>query len=173
MSENRARVVVSGSSWMGGGFGSIESAIHDLFAQATDEVIMTAFAVSGAARGFFREFETLLERGIKIRMLINRYDNQPDNVRGRLEGLRKKYPAQLQLLSFVSKNEEADLHAKIIIVDRQYALIGSANLSQRGLLDNHELAMVLEGPAVADIVKAVDLLLNSSQVVSVTTVTGC
>lgn len=164
MSDNRPRVVVSGHSWMGNGFGSIESAIHDLFAQATDEVILTAYTVSAGARTFFSELEILLERGIKTRMLINRYDAQSEQTQGRLISLRNRYSSQFQLFSFVPQHEEADLHAKVIIVDRQYALVGSANLSMRGLLDNHELALVLSGTEVAEVVRAVDTLLRSGQV---------
>jgi cardiolipin synthase len=143
--------------------------MHDLFALATDEVVLTAHAVSISAHSFFRELETLLERGIKIRVLMNRYDTQPEAVRRKLESLHKKFPLQLHLLSFVPQRKEADLHAKVMIIDRLYALVGSSSLSQRGLQDNHELALVLEGSAVAGIVRVVDLRLGSSRVVQVLT----
>jgi hypothetical protein len=47
--------------------------------------------------------EVLLECKIKIRMLVNRYSSQPEQVRRGLENLRKEFPAQLQLLSFLSQ----------------------------------------------------------------------
>jgi cardiolipin synthase len=152
---------------MGGGFGSIASAMHELFALATDEIVLTAYTVSIGARSFFHELEILLERGINIRILMNRYDTQPEEVRRRLENLHTRFPMQLQLFSFVPLREEGDLHAKVMIIDRLYALVGASNLLQREFLDNYELALVLEGSAVADIVRAVDLLLGSPQVVQV------
>ena len=167
MTASDIRVVVSGSSWMGGGFGSIESAMHDLFARAGDEVVVVSYAISGAAGMLFQQMAGLLQRGIKVRMLINRYDNQHEAVRKELEKLRQQFPKTMLIFSFISRREEADLHAKIIIVDRKFALVGSANLSMRGLMDNHELGLVLEGVAVADVAKAVDLLMQAPQTIPV------
>lgn len=167
MTASDIRVVVSGSSWMGGGFGSIESAIHDMFARAGDEVVVVSYAVSGAAGVLFQQMADLLQRGIKVKMLINRYDNQHEGVRKELEMLRQQFPKTMLIFSFIPQHEEADLHAKIIIVDRKFALVGSANLSMRGLMNNHELGLLLEGAAVADIAKAVDLLMRAPQTIPV------
>ena len=172
MSDCQARVIVSGISWMGSGFGSLESALHDTFRLATDEVVLTAYTIGIGARSFFSELEVLLERGIKIRMIVNRYHTQSKQVRKKLESLRKMFPLQLHLLSFVSQREDADLHANIMIIDRRYAIVGSANFSQRGFWDNHELALLLEGLAVADIVRAVDRLLASPRIVHIPTTKG-
>lgn len=169
MNENQARVIVNGISWMGRGFGSIESAMYDTFRLATDEVVLTAYAINIDAQSFFSELQVLLERGIKIRMLVNRYNTQPERVRKRLESLRENFPLQLQLLSFVRQCEETDLHAKVMIIDRRYAIVGSADLSQYGFMDNYELALLLEGLVVADIVRAVDRLLASPRIVHVPT----
>src|SRR4051812_9773689 len=109
MTENSIRVVVSGSSWMGTGFGSIESAFYDLFAKANDEVIVVAFTVSGALQVFFQQLEHLLERGIRIRMLINRYDKQHESVKGMLRKLQQSFAGLFQLFSFLPDQEEADL----------------------------------------------------------------
>jgi phosphatidylserine/phosphatidylglycerophosphate/cardiolipin synthase-like enzyme len=167
MTAGDIRVVVSGSSWMGGGSGSIDSAIRGLFATANDEVIIVAFAISAGARDLFQQFATLLQRGIRIRILINRYDGQHASVKNELGQLKQQFPGLLQISSFVPAHDQADLHAKAIIVDRTYALVGSANLSLRGLMDNHELGLVLEGAAVADIARAVDLLFRSPQTFAV------
>jgi phosphatidylserine/phosphatidylglycerophosphate/cardiolipin synthase-like enzyme len=167
MTENYVRVVVSGSSWMGSGFGSIESALHDLFNLANDEVIFIAFNVSGAIHEFFQQIEQLLERGIRIRMLVNRYDSQHESLKLYLGKLKRQFPDLLLLFSFMPDHNNADLHAKIILVDRKYALVGSANLSLRGLMDNHEFALLVEGNAVADVTRAVDLIFKSAQTLPV------
>jgi phosphatidylserine/phosphatidylglycerophosphate/cardiolipin synthase-like enzyme len=167
LTAGNIRVVVSGSSWMGGGSGSIESVIHDLFTRANDEVVIVAYAISGATPALFQQFTSLLQRGIRIRMLINRYDQQHISVQNELRQLQRQFPGLLQLSSFVPVHSQVDLHAKIIIVDRKYALIGSANLSMRGLMDNHELGLLLEGAAVSDIARTVELLMRSSQTFSI------
>jgi len=76
-----------------------------------------------------------------------------------LRHLGRSYP-HLRLYQFAAGNE-GDLHAKVIVIDRRLALVGSSNLSRRGLLTNHELALVVEGPAVAEIGRAMDRLLAS------------
>lgn len=167
MTKDRMSVVVSGSSWMGGGFGSIESALRDLFALANDEVVIVAYAISGAAPALFQQIELLLERGVRVRMLINRYNEQHESVQTALSKLQARSGQLLRIFSFLPQYEEADLHAKIVLVDRRYALVGSANLSLRGLMDNHEIALRVEGSAVADITRAIDLLFNSTQVLPI------
>src|SRR5690348_8907390 len=106
MTVSDIRVVVSGSSWMGGGFGSIESAIHDLFVKAGDEVIIVSYAISRANSVLFQLMAELLHRGIKLRMLINRYDNQHEAVRKELESLRQQFTKTMYLFSFVPQYEE-------------------------------------------------------------------
>ena len=167
MTDNHIRVVVSGDSWMGGGFGSIESALRDLLHGADDEVIIIAYAISSATQTLFQQFKKLLERGTRLRMLINRYEEQHESVKAGLSKLQKQFPGLFQLFSFIPSHAEADLHAKIILVDRKYALVGSANLSLRGLMDNHELGLVVEGDTVADLTRAIDLLFKSHRVQAV------
>lgn len=102
-----------------------------------------------------------------MKILVNRYNEQHESVRAILRKLQLQYAGLLQIFSFLPHYEEADLHAKIILVDRKYALAGSANLSLRGLMDNHEPALHVEGNAVADITRAVDLLFQPPQTIAI------
>ncbi len=167
MNNEKLRVVVSGTTWMGSGLGSIESALYKLLTEANDEIILVAYAVSTATPLLFQQLEAALQRGIRIRCLINRFQLQPQGVQHRFRDMLQCFPHLLQIFSFVPLNEEADLHAKTIIVDRYHALVGSANLSLRGLMDNHELGVVITGVGAAEIARAVDLLLVSSYTSSV------
>ena len=161
MSDEHLRVVVSGSSWMGSGLGSIESAIYRLFMQANDEIFIVAYAISSATPQLFQQLAIMLERGIRVRFIINRFPNQSLSVQQHFQSLQNRFPYLLQVYSFTPQSDEIDLHAKIVLVDRYYALVGSANLSLRGLMENHELGVVIEGSGAADIARAVDLLLAS------------
>jgi phosphatidylserine/phosphatidylglycerophosphate/cardiolipin synthase-like enzyme len=164
MSEEHLRVVVSGSSWMGSGLGSIESALYQLFSRANDEITIVAYAISSATPMLFQQLTMMLQRGIRVRLLVNRFPNQHPSVQQHFQSLHRGFPHLVQVYSFTPQSEEADLHAKIVLVDRYYALVGSANLSLRGLMDNHELGVVIEGAGAADIARAIDLLLASPYV---------
>lgn len=161
MNNENLRVVVSGTAWMGSGLGSIESALYRLFTEANDEIMIVAYAVSTATPLLFQQLEAALQRGIRIRCLMNRFYMQPYGVQQRFRDMLQGFPHLLQVFSFTPQSDEADLHAKTIIVDRYYALVGSANLSLRGLMDNHELGIVITGAGAAEIARAVDLLLAS------------
>lgn len=167
MNDENLRVVVSGTTWMGGGLGSIESALYRLLTQASDEIMIVAYTISTATPLLFQELEAALQRGIRIRCLMNRFSTQPYKVQQRFRDLLRSFPHLLQVFSFTPTSDEADLHAKAIIVDRHYALVGSANLSLRGLMDNHELGIVITGAGAAEIARAVDLLLASPYTSSV------
>lgn len=160
MKETTARIVVSGSSWMGGGIGSVESALYQLFTQAVDEVLIVAYAISGATL-LFEQLKELLQRGVRVRMIVNRFHTQPPLVQQQFARLQRDFPGLFLLWSFVPDQDQADLHAKIVVVDRQQALIGSSNFSRRGLANNHELGVIVTGAVVMDVTHAVQQLLDS------------
>lgn len=156
MSETRVGVVVTGTAWMGGGIGSIESALERLFREAKQEIALTAYTISSGADLLFDWIEAALARGIEVRLVINRLNTQPSDVVVRLRRLASTYP-HFHLYDFVPESE-VDLHAKAVVVDRRIALVGSSNLSRRGLLANHELALLVEGLAAVDVARAIDFL---------------
>jgi cardiolipin synthase len=95
-------------------------------------------------------------------MVINRLEEQPADVVVRLRTLIRKYP-HFRLHDF-KVEKWSDLHAKVIIMDRQKAVVGSSNLSRRGLLTNYELALLVEGTAATSVASVVDRLLSSEHV---------
>ena len=159
--KNQMQVVVTGLAWMGSGIGSIESAMERIFRDAEHEVLITSYAISNATDLVLDWFEATLARGVLIRLVINRFNEQPADVVSRLENFYHRYN-HLYLYSF-EDNQEYDLHAKVIVADRRLALVGSSNLSRRGLLNNHELALLIEGNSAEQVAIAVDrLLMNAS-----------
>ena len=65
-----------------------------------------------------------------------------------------------QLYNFLGE-AGSSLHAKAIVVDHRAALIGSSNMSRRGLLANHELALLVDGEPAATAGRAMDALIES------------
>lgn len=159
MNTSSVKVVVTGIAWMGGGIGSIESALEKLFKEANQEIVMTVYAISSGSDLVFEWLEAALARGVKVRIVVNRFHSQHPGAVRRLLDLAGTYN-HCELFSF-SGEEENDLHAKVIAVDRKVALIGSSNLSRRGLQANHELAVVVEGTEVDVIASALDRLFRS------------
>lgn len=155
---SKIRVLVSGLNWMGSGVGSIESAIERLLAEARNEILLTAYSIGNADR-IFELLESALARGVRVRMLVNRLSEQHESVQRRLERLRQKYP-YFVLLPFEPGEERGDLHAKVLVVDRQRALVGSSNLSYNGMVLNHELAVLIEGKEASEIARVIDKLLG-------------
>lgn len=162
MTENNIQVVVTGLAWMGGGVGSIESALEKLFREANQEIAFTAYSATGGADLLFDWTETALARGVRILAIINHLMEQPEDIVVRLQRLNTLYQHFL-LYDFLA-DSQADMHAKVVVADRWRALVGSSNLSRRGLHFNHELAVLLQGPAAVTIATALDRLCKSAHV---------
>jgi phosphatidylserine/phosphatidylglycerophosphate/cardiolipin synthase-like enzyme len=165
MNEAEARVVVTGTAWMGGGIGSIESALEQLFREAQQEIALTAYSMSTGADLLFDWMEAALARGVQISLIINHLDDHSFEVVSQLRRFVATY-AHFHLYNFLATGE-ADLHAKVIVADRRVALVGSSNLSRRGLLANHEMAVLIQGAVASSAASALDRLLKSRNVVRV------
>ena len=158
MTETNVGVVVTGIDWMGGGVGSIESAMRQLFQEAKQEILLTVYTITSAADMLFDWLEMALSRGVEIKMVVNRLDEKAPAVGSQLHRLDSMYP-HFHLYNFVS-DDPIDLHAKLVVADRQKAIVGSSNLSRRGLLTNYELALMIEGVTATEIASIVDRLIS-------------
>ncbi|MEW6505537.1 MAG: phospholipase D-like domain-containing protein [Chloroflexota bacterium] len=154
---NDVTVLVTGLAWMGGGVRSIESALNELLQSAQNEVLITAYTISNISDRVSGKLEIALSRGATVHLIVNRLNTQPKTAFESLKSLGDKYP-YFHMYSFESDEESADLHAKAVVIDRKRALIGSANISFRGWTTNHELAVLITGPAAGDIARAIDRL---------------
>ena len=156
------RVVVTGTSWMGAGIGSIESAIDDLFRTASDEIILSVYTIGSGTDRLFRWLEGALNRGVQVSLVINALGGQPADVVTQLRDTNERFQ-HFHLYDFRGESGSS-LHAKVIVADHRAALIGSSNMSRRGLLANHELAMLVDGEPAAVAGQALDALMQSPHV---------
>ena len=154
---NKVSIVVTGLAWMGGGIRSVESAIEDMLTNASDEIQVAAYMITGGAGEFLRLVQNCLYRGVRVTMIVNRLETQPEEIRAVIKDMARQFH-HFVLLDFNPKDEQEYLHAKIMVADRSTALVGSPNLSWRGLVVNHELAVVITGPAAAKIAGLLDSL---------------
>lgn len=157
---NNIHVVVTGSEWMGSGVGSIETVMAGLLKSAVNDIYISAYSIGNSSDLIFKWLEEALSRGVKIKMVINRLIEQPAEVRGKLDNFLLIYP-HFQLFEFQS-SEGVDLHAKVIVVDHEKALVGSSNLSKRGLVSNYEMGIYIEGNAASIVANTLSKLFDSS-----------
>ena len=161
MTLNDGRVVVTGTAWMGSGIGAIESALRELFEEADDEIALTAYSISTSRDRIFEFLARALARGVNVTLVINRLSSQPRAVVHSLRRLASQFP-HFRVRDYRSPDPRADLHAKAVVADRKVAVIGSSNLSHRGWISNHELAVIVRGNSARDVAKAIDRLVKSA-----------
>jgi cardiolipin synthase A/B len=152
------KLVASGLAFLGGGVGSIEGAMRDLFQTAKRRVTLCAYSFTTASDTLVALVEEALVEHVEIVLIINRYHEQPRSLRDWLERLGARFET-LRIYSF--EMPDGDLHAKLIVRDEDLAILGSSNLSRRGLLLNHELAVVSDQPAfLAECIRSLNSLLS-------------
>jgi len=147
---------------MGGGIRSVESAIEDMLTKASDEIQVAAYLITKGAIEFLRLIQGCLYRGVRVTLIINRFATQPKEIQTEIRDLAQRF-RHFTLLDFDPERADEDLHAKIVVVDRSTALVGSPNLSWRGLVLNHELAVVITGPSAVRIARLLDALAADSR----------
>ena len=155
--SNKVTVVVTGLAWMGNGVRSINSLIEEKLPQAQNEIQVVAYRITKGSGEFLDWIVDCLNRGLRVTLVINRLEKQSLLIKNKLLKLVKTY-SYFSLLDFSPENYLEDLHAKIIVIDRSKALIGSSNITWKGLVLNHELGVFIDGPAAAKISSAIDLL---------------
>ena len=130
--------------------------VKDLVAMARDELLLVSFATYGTS-DLTAALEAAHARGVAITTVLERpqdnaaYSGPTDPFPG-LPATRLVWPGS-------HRPQGAALHAKILVVDRAIALIGSANLTSRAFLDNLECGVLHRDPVVAGaVVEHVDVL---------------
>jgi cardiolipin synthase len=138
---------------------SLEMILCTLLAQAKKEVrVITPYFVPSLPLRL--ALAAAAHRGIVVKVLIPKASDQRFvDLAGRsvIPSLSK---AGVEFLEF----EQSFLHAKLILVDRELALIGSANMDERSFRLNWECSALISGTeAIAVIEASVTALLSASR----------
>ncbi len=131
------------------------SAVVDLLDGAASEILLVGYAVHDEPRVSAALHAAAL-RGVDITLLLERpLDNRHyRGPRAPFQGLRARrlcWPAD-------QRPPGASLHAKLLVVDRRAALVGSANITGAALDLNLECGVILHGPTAARLHQHVDAL---------------
>lgn len=166
--SDRVSVVTTGLGWLGGGAGAIERTLIQLIETAQRELVLAVYVMSAGPSRVWEALEHAIDGGVSCTLLINRLNTQNRVTHERLQALRARHRPSFHLLDFVGETDSDYLHAKIVVADRQRALVGSANLTAHGMLLSHELAVVIEGPTAEQIAARVETLGRSRLVTRLT-----
>jgi cardiolipin synthase len=116
--------------------------VADLIDQATAEILLVSYATAPSTE--VRDaLHRATDRGVEITTLLERAEDNPTFTGhpNPLAGI----PARQLAWPAGAREPGASMHAKILVVDRQCALIGSANLTGYGVERNLECGVLIRG----------------------------
>ena len=118
------------------------AAVIDLIGMARAEILLVSYATQ-TEPSIRAALSAAIARGVAITLLAERHEDNPSYTAAGtpfpgLNALRLHWPAS-------SRPPGAALHAKIIVVDDQVALVGSANLTSRAMESNLECGILIRG----------------------------
>lgn len=116
--------------------------VAELVDDAAREIVIVSFATYDEPR-VERALWRAVERGVDITLILERHEDNPA-----FSGSGEVYPGlRARRLSWpaTARRSGASLHAKLIVIDAHTALVGSANLTGRAMVDNLECGILLRG----------------------------
>lgn len=150
---NTATILATGKDILIEGVRGTESAIRDIIRGADSEIHIMAYVISSHATWLLDDLQDALERGVAITLVINRLQMQDASVRDRLREWDRAH-SHFTLCDYNVRGRY--VHAKTVVVDRNLAVIGSANFSWHGTAANCEIGVLLEGKEAWVLSKIVD-----------------
>lgn len=123
--------------------------LHELLASASARILLVSYAAFTLAETA-ADLEAAVARRCRVDVVFETADDSDGNYSGphnqpfgTIAGItRWRWPAE-------HRTGGAVLHAKLLVVDGQRALVGSANLTTRALAHNLEVGVLISDPAVA------------------------
>ncbi len=164
--DNISSIVASGPIWAGVGTRSLESSLREVIMGANSEFHMVVYSASFAIFRIFDMLEPRLAAGVRTTMILNRANRSSQlSVIHRLNLIARRFPDS-RILSFEPRIHLRNLHAKAVVADRIDAIIGSANLSLRGMMENYELGIRVHGEVAKRVSILIDRLSEDDECIS-------
>ncbi len=121
--------------------------VADLMDEAEHELLLASFATVPGLN-VRRALEAAVDRGVSLTLLLERPEDNP-----RFHGHGDPFsglPARRLVWPAHARPPEAAMHAKLLVVDRRTALVGSANLTGHALERNLECGLLIRGGPVPE-----------------------
>jgi len=136
----------------------------EMVQQAHSEVVIVGYVFTAGAAGFVRHVLQARQRGLPVTIIGNRMEQS-------IAALRQLWGPGPAPVLYSWENDGTDemtsLHAKLLICDKDTALVTSANYSLHGLHENVEIGLRVRSPSVMRLSDFVRQLIASSTVVPV------
>jgi cardiolipin synthase len=161
---DRVSLAVTGLAWLGGGIPSVEQEMTSLVRRARRELALCAYSITTGATTLLGEMRSVVVQGVTATLIVNDFGGQHADIQQYLKHASRALPQRWKLLEFAPPDRRSELHAKVLVVDRSVALVGSANLSFHGMVSNHEMAVVVRGPTAEAIADRLDVLAQGTSV---------
>lgn len=141
----RVTPVWTGPSSAGGQSRLTLAVVGDLIAAAQKEIVLASFATI-PGDGVRKALDDAADRGVNITLVLERPQDNP-SFKGALDPLSGLKATRLHWPAHV-RESNASLHAKLLIVDREVALVGSANFTSAAMERSLECGLLVQGGLV-------------------------
>ncbi len=127
----------------GAGHGRLTLAVvADLIAEAQQELLLVSYATV-PSDDIRHALDDAVGRGVVVTLLLERQEDNP-KFHGHGEPF-PSLPARRLTWPATARPADASMHAKVLVVDRRTALVGSANLTGYALERNLECGVLIRG----------------------------
>lgn len=151
---NKIQILATGPEFLKEGIRGTAPVIEEMIKNSEKEIQIMAYVISLHASKFLDLLDDALKREVKITIILNKIGEQDEKIKTKIKKMKKQYK-KLNVVDFTD-SEGGDLHAKVIVVDRKKAVIGSANFSWHGMSHNYEIGVHLEGNSAWKLGKIID-----------------
>lgn len=157
MRSDRGRIetlAASGMLWSGEMALDTRTLFFNSLRSARRSITIAAFSMGGKTPDVEEFFEIITEKLLakkRIVIVVNNDESLKKYSKDKLFEISKKFPDNFILRMFDSRRKTIRmiLHSKLTIIDRKYALVGSANISRNALEHNYEIMLKISGQAVS------------------------
>lgn len=160
---SRVEILATGPELIKGGIRGTWPVIEEIINSAEREIQVLAYVLTAHAIPVLDMMEDAASRGIKLIMIVNHFELQQEIIQKRLRSLSARF-GHVRIFNFADP-EGRQLHAKIIVVDRKKAVLGSANFSWGGMYGNYEIGLFMEGELVWKLAGVIDLLSQNCRLI--------
>lgn len=160
-------IAASGMLWSGGMAIDIRTLFFKSLKSARTSITISAFSMGHENSDVIEFFEIIQDKLIgkkKVMIIVNDDENLKTYSRNKLILFSEKFPDYftLRLFNPKRKKDKMILHSKLTIIDRKFALVGSANISRNALEHNYEMMIKISGKSVS---MMDDMMIHLSQAI--------
>ena len=122
-----------------------ESVLTEMIYSARNQLFMVSF-VAYHAPAILGALHNALERGVRVRMLLEASKNQGGRqVDHDSLGLMQRALPEIELFQWMQRNAKGVVHAKCAVTDAERLFVTSANISEAALEHNIEAGVLITG----------------------------